>query len=200
MLDLNLYNKLSKSNKAIVIMSLMGYDITKNGELITYKGAEANYHLWRGYKSYSFRFPARVFGRLGAQVLLHRFQAYKKYGCDLFERGVVVRHKNNSKLDNSWKNILIGTSVDNYHDNPRELNERVNRKLISSAAEQRRSKNLDLMTKVYFDREENGFSYKDLSDKYGLSKSALSFHFGKNKSVSEDYVKLIKDNIKIIRN
>ncbi len=50
----------------------------------------------------------------------HRIQAYLKFGNKLFEKGIVVRHLNNDKLDNSYSNISIGTNLDNYHDKPDE--------------------------------------------------------------------------------
>lgn len=49
----------------------------------------------------------------------HRMQAFQMYGPAIYERGVVVRHLNGDKLDNSAGNIAIGTQSDNAFDRPR---------------------------------------------------------------------------------
>lgn len=54
-------------------------------------------------------------------VRVHRFVAYCKYKEKALERGTLIRHKNNDSLDNSWDNLLIGTTRDNTLDIPKEI-------------------------------------------------------------------------------
>jgi hypothetical protein len=54
----------------------------------------------------------------GNNVPVHKIIAYIKFGDDAIKRGIVTRHLNDCKLDNSWDNIGIGTPKDNWHDMP----------------------------------------------------------------------------------
>jgi hypothetical protein len=65
-------------------------------------------------------FSVKINGK-SEKVMVHRFQAYAKYGDKAFEKGIVVRHLNGNSLDNSWDNIAIGTQHDNMMDIPKEL-------------------------------------------------------------------------------
>lgn len=65
-------------------------------------------------------FSVKINGK-SEKVMVHRFQAYAKYGDKAFEKGIVVRHLNGDSLDNSLDNIAIGTQSDNMMDIPRDL-------------------------------------------------------------------------------
>ncbi|MCM3130078.1 HNH endonuclease [Paenibacillus provencensis] len=52
-----------------------------------------------------------------SQVFVHRLVAYLKFGRkELFKDGIVVRHLDDIKHNNSWINIDIGTHEDNRRD------------------------------------------------------------------------------------
>ena len=53
-------------------------------------------------------------------IFSHRLQAFKKYGYKLYEKGIMVRHKDDVKSNNTVDNILIGTAKDNYNDRGKE--------------------------------------------------------------------------------
>ena len=175
----------------------MGYDIDINGHLTDPSGKLCKFQIGsRGYYQYGLRVPIRVSKRRNPNGIgLHRYQALKKYGLDIFRKGIVVRHLNNNKLDNSWDNIAIGTMRDNHFDNPEDEN--IARTLVFYAMcnENRRKRNLDIWTKIYKDRF-SGMSYGKLSDKYKMPKSSMSFHFGNGKSkVDKEYRNMILDNM-----
>lgn len=65
-------------------------------------------------------FSVKINGK-SEKVMVHRFQAYAKYGDKTFEKGIVVRHLNGNSLDNSWDNIAIGTQHDNMMDIPAHI-------------------------------------------------------------------------------
>ena len=95
-----------------VIFFKRGYKIDELGVLYNPKGNVVGKGLnGQGYP----RVNIRVNGDK-IYVLLHRLQAYKKFGEKIFEEGIVVRHKDGNKCNNSWDNILIGTHSDNMMD------------------------------------------------------------------------------------
>ena len=60
-------------------------------------------------------------GEMSRPIMVHRLQAYQKFGDALFDEGVVARHLNGDSLDNSWGNIAIGTQHDNMMDIPAHI-------------------------------------------------------------------------------
>lgn len=83
-----------------------GYRIDKEGTVTSNKGKKLKLTL--DYSGYL---------RIGKRFRIHRLQAYTKFGDKIYEKGQVVRHLNNNKLDNSWNNISIGTQKENLNDN-----------------------------------------------------------------------------------
>tara|TARA_R110000751_G_scaffold307674_1_gene430554 strand:- start:4412 stop:4891 length:480 start_codon:yes stop_codon:yes gene_type:complete len=90
-----------------------GYRVTKDGELIGLFNTKIGCVNGKGYEQTGIRLNKKHIN-----LETHRLQAYEKYGNKLFEDGIVVRHLNGNALDNSWHNIAIGTSKDNYMDIP----------------------------------------------------------------------------------
>lgn len=93
---------------------------------------------------------------------LHKLQAFQKYGDKIFEKGIVCRHLNDVKLDNSYDNIAIGTHRDNFHDIPAAvrsariylMNKKANRSKYDHA-------------QIIEDRA-NGMSIKEIAEKHGI--------------------------------
>lgn len=93
-----------------------GYRVTKEGVLLNPKGKELKPTTREGYK----RFTVRT--KIGhAVVLVHRLQAYSKFGKEMFKEGIQVRHLNGNSLDNSFENIAIGTASQNAMDKDPEV-------------------------------------------------------------------------------
>jgi len=142
-----------------------GYVINKEGIVFNKKGNKVKGHNRNGYMAIGFKL-----GKRKVNVKIHRLQAYAKYGEKIFEKGIVVRHLNNNKLDNSWDNIEIGTCHDNMMDNPQEF--RMKYALNASKSSNKYSK--EFVEKI---REEhnNNLSYKQIMEKYDIPKSTISF-------------------------
>ena len=70
----------------------------------------------RGYWYFFVRLPHKR-----AQVLVHRLQAYQKFGDAIYGAGVEVRHINSNRHDNSSGNIRIGSHQENMMDTPSSL-------------------------------------------------------------------------------
>lgn len=62
-----------------------------------------------GYKS---------FGICGGLVKYHQLVAYEKYKDDWLYSNLLVRHLDSDPTNNSWGNIVLGTSQDNTNDIP----------------------------------------------------------------------------------
>ena len=173
---------MSKLNENIKECSEKGYEVLENGEV---KGKIKILSLRidkKGYKSFTFR------NKNGARevVLVHRLQAYQKYGEKIFEKGIVARHLDGNSLNNSWNNIGIGTPSDNQMD--RNESCRKNSATIASRKMQNNIRSYEERCLIYEDLK-NGISYSEIMNKHNISsKGTLSFM--KNKS--EEYKEYIK--------
>lgn len=95
-----------------------GYRINNLGIVTNSKGLKVKGFLNQdGYKIFSIRNHENK----TVKVFFHRLMAYQKYGDKLYNKGIVTRHFNGNKLDNSKHNILIGTHSQNMMDIPKEI-------------------------------------------------------------------------------
>jgi hypothetical protein len=135
-----------------------GYTIDKEGTVKNPKGEIIKGSVYNGYRKYSLTsFTLRGY----------KFQAYIKYGDKSMEKGIVVRHKNNNSLDDSWDNILIGTQSDNMMDRPEE--ERVKH------SEKKQYITEELKNKFIKDNR-NGLSHRKIGEKYNVPYSTVMYH------------------------
>lgn len=122
-----------------------------------------------GYPEISFR--CRKLG-ITQKVPVHRVVAFQKYGEKIFEPGIIVRHKDNNKLNFDRNNILIGTALDNHLDNEKSVIDM----LYENCRKMGRDKRLfdDLKLAELRELRALGMSLKKLAVKYGCSKSTIS--------------------------
>ena len=92
-----------------------GYRVTKDGIAINLNNNKVGYILNSGYEHFTINYKTKYL-----KVATHRLQAYQKYGLQIYNQGIVVRHLNNNRFDNSKKNIAIGTHKENSLDIPKE--------------------------------------------------------------------------------
>ncbi len=111
---------LSKSDQALIRALEKGWTVDDNG-------------VCRRCDSSPQKVTRSAYGYLVFRVLLtkrhwvfvHRLAALQRFGAEsLFARGVVVRHLDNNKLNNSVSNIAVGSYRDNARDNPDAVNAR----------------------------------------------------------------------------
>lgn len=87
-------------NRNVEIAKKKGYIIDSNGTVTSPKGNKVG---TKGKSPYLY-FGLRENGKI-LKVYIHRFQAFKKFGEKIFEKGIEVRHLNGIPTDNSWDNI-----------------------------------------------------------------------------------------------
>lgn len=91
-----------------------GWDVDEGGRVTNPKGQIREGTLTCGYLKVGVKIPE--LGISSYALKIHKFQAYKKYGEEIFNPGMVVRHLNGDRGDNSWGNIVMGTQSDNMMD------------------------------------------------------------------------------------
>lgn len=145
-----------------------GYRITESGELLSPKGEVLKgTKNTTGYKRMSYKSK-------GKQIFVdfHRLQAFQKYGNKLFEEGIEVRHLNGNRLDNSFKNIALGTHSDNMMDIPEQI--RIDKALHATSFIRKYDKN---EVRNYYKKVK---SYKKTMEHFNIS-SKGTLHFILNK-------------------
>ncbi len=96
-----------------------GYRVTFDGEMVNPEGKKVGYYSSTGYLMHKIRFGTSKEGKY-KRFLVSRWQAFQKYGEAIYCPGIVVRHLNWVKTDNSYDNIRIGNNRDNLLDIPKE--------------------------------------------------------------------------------
>lgn len=115
-----------KFNKIEITAFEIGYRIDKNGILRNKNNDIVKCSInSRGYLKTGIRLNSKVIN-----VLVHRLQAYIKYGNKIYDKNIEVRHLNGVKTDNSYDNILIGSHIENMLDI--DENTRIKRAIIAS--------------------------------------------------------------------
>jgi len=142
----------------------LGWRIRSDGVPISPLGTEVATNLDKsGYP----RFTVRLSDMKHRPIYVHRLIALEKYGEAVFAPGIQVRHRDGNPLNTDPSNILIGTPSENAMDKPREVRVavagRAARRLTDAQVRELRSDRLQ------------GASYSELSVKYGIQKSTISY-------------------------
>lgn len=111
--------ELSKNSEAVKTAYDKGYEITESGEAINPDGEELVLTEDGGYMRFKIFFNGQSY-----PVMVHRLQAYQKFGDRVFNNEMQVRHLDDDKRNNSCDNIGIGTQSQNMMDMPEEKRKR----------------------------------------------------------------------------
>lgn len=117
--------KMSRANEAILVAIKRGFKVDfKTGDVISPSGrilkAPPNSN---GYRGFSFYFNKKT-----SCIKVHRIIGYFKFGEEIFKPGMMIRHLDNNKLNNTYDNLGIGTMLDNARDCPPELKSEIAKK------------------------------------------------------------------------
>lgn len=166
---------------------IKGYTVTKEGVLLNrngviVKGRKKDHK--RDYYVFDIRIGPRKENKK-VHCMIHRLQAYQKFGSKLYEEGIVVRHLNGYRHDNSYDNIAIGTIKDNKNDIPSEL-------ISIHCGQIRRKYPAAIVENIREDRE-SGYTYTQLMSKYNIpSKGSLWHILHKETTLNKVYPKHYK--------
>ena len=140
-----------------------GYRINKDG-VVKYLNKVVGGSIRNGYKQFNYRDSEHKVKHCS----FHRLQAYQKFGDKIYENGIVVRHLDGNPLNNTWDNLEIGTSHDNYMDRSRK--DRVEHAIKATKAMIRWD------YKVIRAMHDSGMSYSQIMKETGItSKGTLSY-------------------------
>jgi hypothetical protein len=151
----------SKSNQSLVWAYNNGYKFI-DGKIFGPKGCDLKFNInSAGYFYFGVKPP---FLKRVISIKVHRFIGYAKFGDSIFSKGMVVRHLDNTKTNNNWDNIGIGSQQQNVLDIPKKTRLRTS---LNAAKNKRKfsDKDIDL---IRVDRQ-NGFTYKELMYKWKIS-------------------------------
>ncbi len=116
-----------------------------------------------------FRFSARTSKGYLSEILVHQLVAYQKFGDEVYEHET-VRHLDGNMKNNRPDNIAIGSFSDNFFD----CTEDSRKKRAKHAASFLRGLTTAQLIQLKEDRLA-GMKYDDLSAKYGIAKSTISY-------------------------
>ncbi|MDC7248503.1 MAG: HNH endonuclease [Sphaerochaetaceae bacterium] len=108
-------------NKAVRVAFRKGYRVSDCGTEVCYKGRTRKLQVKEVNGKQYHRFSVRVDNKT-TNILVHKLMAYQKYRGQAFKDGIVIRHKDDNSLNNSKKNILLGTQSQNMKDRWRNAN------------------------------------------------------------------------------
>ena len=116
---------MNNSNKALLLAIQKGYKVDSHGSVYSKSGRKRVLkYRHDGYLAFNMRGE----GRKIHVIPVHRLQALQKYGTDMFKYDC-VRHLNGDKTDNSFGNIEVGSTMDNWMD----INEEERMRIVSTA-------------------------------------------------------------------
>lgn len=144
-----------------------GYSVSHEGILYNPKNKIIGFVSSNGYLISNVRVDGKRF-----KFSAHRLQAYQKYGNLIFNSKIVVRHLNGNPLDNSYKNILIGSHSDNMMDIPKKV--RLQKSLYATSFIRKHDKT---EVREFYNTCK---SYKQTMEKFNIS-SKGTLHFILNK-------------------
>jgi len=171
---------MSKCNKDLLVANKKGYRVDINGNVISpFSGKILS--LMKGGKDslQYYYFSIRDYDGNRTTVRVHRLVAYQKFGDDIFNSEIEVRHFNSDSLDNSRDNIKIGTHSENMKDKPKSV--RVKAAIKASTHVRILTDNEVELIRL---KRLQGFTYQELSDKFGLSGKGHAHYIVNNEYVT----------------
>ena len=160
--------------KEMIIQSALKYSIDRDGVVKNPNGKIVGSPNGDDYYKIQVTFGGKI-----QTVFTHRIQAYKKFGNAMYKGGIMVRHLNDIKSDNSYSNIELGTAKDNYSDRGEEAIKESQRRATEGS--RKYSAELIQEAKEYFEKYKN---LNKTSLKFNIPSSTLHYRlYGKKKQI-----------------
>jgi hypothetical protein len=166
---------MTKTQQCVKSAVASGFRVTRDGKhVFGATGVELKQQLKGrdGRKYYAVSVHVEGSKKKKMPVHVHRLVAYLKFGEPALT-ATCVRHLNDDPLDNAWDNIVLGDRRSHALDRPK-----VDRVLHAQKAGRTNSRPDAFWEKVEAEYAA-GASYKQLAEKYELSKGTLSFRLSK---------------------
>ena len=160
---------MNNEQRLIILAHNKGYKVDINGNVISpFSGKKLKLkERTDGYLAFSIKDPRSKGTRA---VYCHRLVSYSKFKDKSFEKGIHTRHLDGNSFNNSPENIDIGTISENQMDKP----SKVRKEMAINASTKIRRFSDKVVEEIKTDRD-NGFTYKELSEKYNASTGSLHF-------------------------
>lgn len=162
-LNLSIFYMLSEQDRSLVEAYNKGYRVISDKVFSPWRELKPGTRK-DGYK----RFCIRNSEGKRIAILVHRLMGYQKYGDEIFNEEIEVRHLDGNASNNNETNIVIGSPSDNALDKSPEV--RLNSALSGSLA----TKIHDHESVIAYRNE--GHTYDDIMKKFGISsKGTVSY-------------------------
>lgn len=140
-----------------------GYAVNAAGVVFNKHGKKRALSLHKGY----YRFTIRK-NKKKVNVLVHRLQAYHKYGKSIYTANLDCCHLNGNSQDNSFDNIVLATKSENCMHKPKSVRIAAAMKATSKI----RKYNREEVVRYY----KKTLSYKNTMERFNIS-SKGTLHF-----------------------
>jgi len=155
----------TKTKEAVVIAYQKGYRVLPDGRVARIRSLKE-----RGREGARYLcFNVGVGSHQVYPVEVHRLAAVQKFGEEVFLEADCVRHLDGDSFNNRLENIELGSVLDNIMDRSASARQAHAKR----ASEKLSRKDWDA---IDADRD-RGYSYKELTEKYGVSKGSLSYRY-----------------------
>lgn len=149
----------------LIIAYDKGYRVLQNGDVISHLNKKIRLNKKTvGYLKFNIYHKNKII-----TIFVHQLQAFQKFGEKKYKNSEAVRHLNGDKLDNSYKNIDVGTHRQNSMDIPESV--RYSRSLYANSFLEKYDR--DKVVDFYL---ESGRSYKKTMEKFNMPNPS-SLHF-----------------------
>lgn len=165
---------MSKANEVTALAHRKGYRVTEQGEVVNATGRTRKCQTKRSKGDARLVFNVAIGYRKVFPVLVHKLQAYQKFGDEAFKVGTLVRHLDGNAFNNRPDNIALGTPTDNAMDR---------RPIARQLHAQKGNRGKGAVCEATWGRivldHVGGMGYKKLRTKYGVGLSTLSYRLSR---------------------
>lgn len=165
---------MNDSQLGIIVAKEKGYYVDDKGNVFNKNNRQRKLNKINEYYAFNVRLcnPRR-----NVSILVHRLQAYQKFGDKIFGKNIHVRHLDGNPRNNSKNNIAFGSVSDNIMDMSKTVRIQKAKYAVSQTKTYISDEIKRNMLKDYY---ENNLSYKDLMIKYDInSKGTISYIISK---------------------
>ena len=157
----------TNSNKNIRLAFKKGYKVLSNGTIKGPSNKIRKLNLYNGY----YRFSIKNHKNKNRSIFVHRLAGYQLFGEAALYPNIEVRHLDNNSINNSLRNIAIGSHQENMLDIPK-----YKRNIMAISGATKNRKFTDAQIKDIRKKHKAGLSYTKLMQLYNIfSKGTISY-------------------------